>query len=424
MRVIWRTVADHRDLRLLLTAELASLTGDWVLRVGLAYYIYELTGSTLASAAMMLASFVPQVILGSVAGVFVDRWSARNTMVTANLLQAVGLLPLLLGTSEDRVWIIYLVLCWQGCIGQFFTPAEQSLIPHLVPGERLVTANALAGQIRDVARLLGSAVGGVVVALGGITLLTSADVASFVLSAALIRMIHTLGSAPAVVKQVPARLGHRLAAIGEDWVGGLRLAGHEHVLRVIMIFLLVTTIGEGIMSTLFAPFVHDALGGTSSQYGLVLSVQAVGGITGGLIAAGMGDRLRPSRLLSWGATAFGAIDLVMFLYPLWYATVWPALVCMIAVGLPGALMTAGAMTLLQQHATASHRGRVFGALGAVEGVSIVVGTVAAGFLGEHVGIVPVLAAQGAGYLVAGVAVMVSLRPDTARAASRHPVRVE
>src|SRR6185312_1369661 len=73
MRAI-RTALRLPGLGLLLGAGLISLTGDWVLRVGLAYYIYALTGSTLASATMLLASFVPQIVLSSLAGALVDRW--------------------------------------------------------------------------------------------------------------------------------------------------------------------------------------------------------------------------------------------------------------------------------------------------------------------------------------------------------------
>ena len=67
-------------VRPLLGAGLISLSGDWVLRVGLAYYVYALTGSTVASAVMLLASFVPQIALSSLAGVFVDRWDLKRTM--------------------------------------------------------------------------------------------------------------------------------------------------------------------------------------------------------------------------------------------------------------------------------------------------------------------------------------------------------
>ena len=75
--------------------------------------------------------------------------------------------------------------------------------------------------------------------------------------------------------------------------------------------------------------------GSAGDYGLTVSAEAVGGIVGGLIAASAGNRLRASRLLGWGAVAFGAIDLVTFLIPPTWIAVWPAVVCMAVAGLPG-----------------------------------------------------------------------------------------
>jgi hypothetical protein len=97
--------------------------------------------------------------------------------------------------------------------------------------------------------------------------------------------------------------------------------------------------------------------GSAADYGLTVSAEAVGGIVGGLIAASAGNRVRASRLLGWGAVAFGAIDLVTFLYPLAWIAVWPAAVCMVVVGLPGALTLADAMTLLQRRASRAIRHR-------------------------------------------------------------------
>jgi MFS family permease len=185
------------------------------------------------------------------------------------------------------------------------------------------------------------------------------------------------------------------------------------VVRTLMICILVTSIGEGIMSTLFVPYVRHVLHGTSQAYGLVAAVQAIGGIAGGVIAASAGRRVSASRLLGWGAVAFGAVDLGIFLYPLGYVAVWPAAVGMVIVGVPGALTLAGAMTLFQRSTDDAFRGRVFGALGAVEGVAILAGTLCAGFLAQAVGIIPVLAVQGGGYVVAGLAMLVVLRADRA-----------
>jgi Na+/melibiose symporter-like transporter len=152
-----RQALRQRGLRLLLSAGLISTTGDWVLRIGLAYYVYALTGSTVASALMLLASFLPQIVLGSVAGVFVDRWNCTRTMIVSNLLLAAGLLPLAAVRHPGQAWIVYAVMAWEGCVQQFFTPAEQSLLPRLVASDQLVTANALTGQSSDVSRLIGAA---------------------------------------------------------------------------------------------------------------------------------------------------------------------------------------------------------------------------------------------------------------------------
>jgi Na+/melibiose symporter-like transporter len=398
----------QRDVRRLLAAGLISTTGDWILRVGLVYRVYVLTGSTVVSAFLLLASFVPQVLLGSFAGVFVDRWDRKRTMAISNLLLAAGLLPLLAVSTASRVWIVYAVLAFEGSVQQFFAPAEQAMLPCLVDDEHLVTTNALNGQTRDLSRLLGGAIGGVVVVAGGIVALTLIDVASFLVSAYLIARITVAAVGADAAETDVARVP---AALFAEWRDGLRVSTHHRVLRIIGIFLLVTSLGEGIMGTLFAPFVRTVLHGSGQEYGVIVSIQAVGGIAGGLVAAGLGDRVRASRLFGWGAVCFGAIDLAMFLYPLVFVSVWPAAVCMLVVGMPGALTLAGAMTLLQRNAADSHRGRVFGALGAVEGVAVVLGTLAAGFLAEAIGIIPVLAAQGGGYLLAGIYVVVALRHE-------------
>ncbi|HVD15700.1 MAG TPA: MFS transporter [Actinomycetota bacterium] len=403
MLALWRLLVRQGGLRLLLSAGLISLVGDWILRIGLAYEVYALTGSTVASAAMLLASLLPQILLGSVAGVFADRWDRRATMVVTNLLLAAGLLPLLLVQDARRVWIVYPVAVVQSCLAQFFVAAEASLLPDLVPRPDLVTANALNSQIRDIARLVGAACGGVIAALGGIRLLGLADAATFCLAASLLALIRLPRSRTA--RRDDSERGERVRSVWRDWVDGARLAWRVHTLRVLLVFVAITSVGEGVMGTLMAPFVRDVLQGNSSAFGLIMSMQAVGGILGGLVAASVGHRFRPSRLLAWGAVAFGAIDLALFLYPLAAPTLWPAFLLIVLVGPAGALMGAGLMTLFQTATAAGYRGRAFGALIAVEGVATLSGTLAAGLLGGRVGIVMVLTTQGAGYVLAGLMVL-------------------
>jgi predicted MFS family arabinose efflux permease len=407
LRTPWRLLRRRRDLRLLLAAGLVSMTGDWVLGIGLTYSVYAITGSTLASALTLLASFVPQVVAGSVAGVFVDRWDRKRTMVVCNLLLAVGLAPLLLLDTSAQIWVVYVVLLWESLVEVFFAPAEQALLPRLVDDADLVTANALNSQSQQLSRLIGSALGGIAAAAGGIAAVAVLDVATFLVAAGLVLRIRTTGRATERPDTADVIRG-RVAALRDEWSEGLRAAWTSPVVRVLLAFSLITSTGEGIMGTLFAPYVRDVLHSGAQTLGVITSVQAIGGIAGGFVAASVGNHWSPVRMLGAGAVVFGMIDLAIFLYPLMLVSPWPAVLGMILVGVPGALAVAGLMTLLQRHTVDAQRGRVLGLLFMVRSVAVVVGTTCAGFLGEAVGIVPILAFQGVGYVVAGTLVLALL----------------
>ncbi|HET7049738.1 MAG TPA: MFS transporter [Solirubrobacteraceae bacterium] len=406
-----RDALAQRGVRLLLGAGLISLSGDWVLRVGLAYYVYALTGSTVASAVMLLASFIPQIALSSLAGVFVDRWDPKRTMVVTNLALAGGLLPLLLVRHPRDVWLVYIVMAGEGAVQQFFTPAEQKMLPLVTNPPHRPTVNALYGQNRDASRLLGAALGGGLVAAGGLVPVVIADVASFLIAAAFCSVLPVASAGrrvlltPAIVSSV----GGRIRELREEWADGLRLSTRESVLRALLIFLAIVSVGEGVMGTLFAPFVRSVLHGTGADFGWINAAQAAGGIGGGLLAASLGSRLDPVAALPHSAIAFGAVDLILFLYPLVWPVVWPAAMLIAGAGVAGAFMLTAAMTLMQEHTADRYRGRVFGALGAVEGVAIVAGTLTAGVLAHVLGIVAVLSVQGAGYVVAGILALALLQ---------------
>jgi MFS family permease len=416
LRSPMRLLGQAPDLRLLLGAGLVSMSGDRVLSVGLAYSIYALTGSTLASAAALLSAYLPQVVVGSVAGVLVDRWDRKRTMVVTNLVLAAGLLPLLLVSGSQRIWLVYVVLALQSCVEVFFAPAEQALLPRVVDDADLVVANGLNGQVSNLARLLGSGAGGVVAAIGGIPAVAVVDVVSFLVAALLVTRIRVDGRAKVSMDQTDhdASLDTaevvrgRLGALTDEWREGLRTVLTERVVSTLVIALLITSTGEGIMGTLFAPYVRHVLHGSGQVYGVITGVQAIGGLAGGFVVAGVAQRWSPVAMVWIGSILFGLVDLAIFLYPLLWVNPWPAAAGMIVVGLPGAVTIAGTMTLFQRHTTDDRRGRVFSLMSLAQAGSVVVGSTLAGLLGGPTGIVPVLALQGAGYVVAGLLVLARL----------------
>jgi predicted MFS family arabinose efflux permease len=412
LRSPFRMLRRTPDLRLLLSAGLVSLTGDYLLGIGLAYSVYALTGSTLASAAALLSSFVPQVVLGSVAGVFVDRWDRRRTMVVANLVLAAGLLPLLLVRTDDQIWLVYVVLAVESSVEVFFAPAEQAMLPRVVSDADLVVANGLNGQVQNLARLVGSGLGGVVAAAGGIRAIAAVDAVTFLVAALLVLRIRTSGRverpAQDAEEAAASAVQGRVAELAGEWRDGFRATWHSPVVRMLVVFSLITATGEGVMGTLFAPYVRHVLDGSAQWYGVISGVQAIGGLAGGVLVASVAARWSPVLMLGLGAVLFGLVDLAIFLYPLLLVTPWPAAVGMVLVGLPGAVVVAGFQTLLQRNTFDAERGRVFALRGLAVSVSVVVGSLLAGFLGGAVGIMPVLAFQGVGYVVAGLLMLVTL----------------
>jgi predicted MFS family arabinose efflux permease len=386
------------DLSRLVSAQLISMTGDWALGIGLVYTVYALTGSTVASAVTLLSGFVPMALVGLVAGVFVDRWDRKRTMVTTNLLLAVSVLPLLFLHHADDIWIAYVVMAVGSVLEVFFSPAEQALLPRVVPDEDLVVANGLNAQARNLARLVGAGLGGVVVASGGLPALAVIDAASFLVAA-------LLEPTPTVEADATVVVRGQLATLVDEWRTGFRATWGDPVVRMLVMFTIITCTGEGIMGTLFAPYVRDVLEGSSSDYGLISGIQAVGGVAGGFLVVSAAHRWSPVRMVWVGAVIFGLVDLAIFVYPVLWVSIWPAVLGMTVVGIPGAAVQTGMRTLLQRSTRDAERGRVFALQNLAMSVVLMGGATAAGFLGEVVGIVPVLALQGVGYVVAGLMVL-------------------
>ncbi len=153
------------------------------------FYVYQHTGSTLATAALFAALYLPQVLLGSAAGVCADRWDRRRIMVTASLIQAVALVPLVLARSETWLWLVCLVGFIEMSVAMFFQPAERALLPRLVEADQLIPANALIGLNDNIARLVGPPIGGALLGFFGLGSVAAVDSASFLLAGALIACI-------------------------------------------------------------------------------------------------------------------------------------------------------------------------------------------------------------------------------------------
>lgn len=411
----------RRDFALVWLGGLISMMGDWVLYIALPIYVYQLTGSALATSAMFVSSTIPALFFGSVAGVFVDRWDRKHTMVIANLLLTIGLLPLLLVRSADQVWLVYIVSFFEAMVAQFFNPAENAFLPKLAGEEHLVAANSLNSLNNNLARLIGPPLGGVVAAGFGLMGVVLVDALTFLLAAALVLLVRTSGSVQrAGVEQTTEAAERAWRAVWREWRAGLALVRRERLIAVLMAIFAITAFGEGVMGVIFVVWVTEVLHGGAQEMGWLMSAQAVGGLLGGLAIGALSSRLSTYRLASLGPFAFGLLDIALFTYPLVLSGLWPGLLLIAIVGLPAAACGASWTTLMQTGVQDEYRGRVFGAIGTTQSLLSLLGLLVAGMLGGLVSPILLLDLfQGGSYVFAGLVAIVALSGTTLQVL-RHP----
>ncbi|MDQ2999118.1 MAG: MFS transporter, partial [Chloroflexota bacterium] len=361
-----------------------------------------------------IAQTAPRLLFGSIAGVFVDRWDRKRTMIVANLLSAAALLLLLPVRSSDDLWLVYVAAFLQASISLFFQPAESALVPALVGEEHLVHSNALIALNWELTRLIAPPLGGLVMALLGLNAVIAIDSASFLLSAALIALV----ALPAA-ERVRPNLEHHTHAVGawrvvgRELVEGFRLVQRDHLVRALFIIIGVAMVAEGIINVLGFPWLKQVLHGDALTRGWMTSAQAVGGLIGGLLIGRVSRRVRPAYLIGLSGIVLGLVSLVLInvtALPI-DASLWlpVALLLKLLQGVPIMGLFVSVDTLLQQSVANRYRGRIFGAYGAISALTMLIGQAAASLLGDRVGLVPVLNWMGIMYFLAGLFALVLLR---------------
>jgi MFS family permease len=404
-------VLRQRDYALLWAASTVSVVGDWMLLVALPFYVYDLTGSTLALGLTVATGAIPTLTLGLFAGALVDRWDRRRTAVAVDLLRAAALLPLLTVQSAEAVWVVSVVNLTQSSLGQFFGPARYALVPRLVGKERIGTANALEELSTRTMGIVGPAIGGTLAVAAGLGPVVLLDSATYLVSAALLALVR-LPPAPTG----PARGAASRPRLLDDLREGLRLVAGDRTLGPVCLAVCFALAGQGLIDALFVPFVKDVLGGDVATLGWMRTAQAAVAIPAGLLVGRWGTRVGYRRLMVVGGAGCGALFAAAANAP--SLPIVAALYA--AIGLPFVLLFLSHLTLLQASAPDALLGRVVSIVRTATTLTWVVGLGLGAALGPAVGPVALLTLAGALYAAAGVSAILIAegrgQPSGARAA--------
>ena len=393
-------VLRQRNFFLLWTGGVLSVIGDYFLFVALPFFVYERTGSALATGAMFIAETLPRLIFGSVAGVFVDRWDRKRTMVLSDLSRALIVLPLLLVAAGGPLMLVYAVAFVEASVSMFFLPAKGATIPNLVAERDLTAANSLNSLSEEVPSLVGALLGGALLGIVGLSGLILLDGATYLASALLISLISvpTAAAPDEEPEATPEVAVSAWANALKEWLGGLRLIGRDRSVAILFAVISVATVGEGVVTVLVIIFFRDVLGGGSAEFSYFIAAYGVGGIAGGLLLGWTSTLIDETRLFSLSLIANGLLLVAIFNTPVLAVIV--ALAVLSGMTVVGWLVTS--QTLLQKWVGDRYRGRVFGGLETTQALTILLGMGLAVVLAGSLGVVVVLSIVGAAWSLAGV----------------------
>jgi MFS family permease len=306
LRLNDRTFASlrrYRNYRLFFSGQVVSVTGTWMQNVASAWLIVRLTHSPVAVGLLALAQFLPFTLFGLFAGVLVDRLDARRLVIGTQAVQMV-LAAALAGVTLGGVavpWMVYVIAFGRGTVLVLDAPARQALTYRMVGRRELPNAIALNSSLFNASRVLGPALGGVLIAAFGTGVCFAFNAVSFVAVLAGLFLMRESELHPVERRERPTILrGTR---------EGLRWAWRDRPVRtVLLVVLVVATFGFN-MNVVLPLLASDTLHAGPRTFGVVSAFFGAGALAGALLAASLARASR--KILLGGTGLFGLFELAL-----------------------------------------------------------------------------------------------------------------
>ncbi|HZQ08567.1 MAG TPA: MFS transporter [Anaerolineae bacterium] len=293
-------VFRNRSFTLLWTAQLVSTIGSALTSLAASILVYRETGSALSVGLMLMATAAPSVVLGLIAGVFVDRLDRKRIMVVSDITRAALVLAIPFLVSSSIAWL-YVIVLLTSCVGQFFDPAQSSVLPEVASDEELAAANSLMAISSFGATAVGFAASGLLAQIS-IEWAFYLDALTFVFSAACISLTRIPKIKPEGETSVSNVL-HNMRA-------GIKYLFGSQILRSTYIVFPLIGISFGLANALLLPFATRALHATEFEYGIQEGLTSLGFVAGSLLMARVADRLAAGQWLVISYIGMGVCQLI------------------------------------------------------------------------------------------------------------------
>jgi MFS transporter, DHA3 family, macrolide efflux protein len=362
--------------RKLWLATLVSVFGDFLALYAIfSEMTFRMHASPRAITLVTVFFLLPLAFVGPLAGVFVDRWEPKRTMVTSDLARAALVFGLVIAHAP---WHIYLVFFALSTFSSFFNPARSVVMPRIVPLEGLMGANAVIQQTVQMLQMGSPVLAGILAGWAGPSSCYYLDSASFVFSGLMI--------ATMVIPARAAHAGKQMKSVMHDLSSGMRFILGHPVISFVILSIAAGTFAISAFSSLIAVYVRDVLHANSVLFGALGSVIGAGMLGGGMVVTPLARHVeQKAHLVNAGILTCGAFIAMIARIPHSVA----ALVGCFGIGLGAALLTIPAMALMQGQVPPEMRGRVSSSSMSLISISQGIALLFAGDLASRFGIVSV-----------------------------------
>ena len=383
---MYRRLFKNRNFVALWLGQLISFIGDYFNWLAIPIVVNRLTGSAMMVGLSVMSTALPALVLGPVAGVFVDRLDRRRVMIAADLLR--GILALFLLTIHDasQVWVFYVIGFLISCTSQFFFPARGAVLPLIVTEkEDWLPANGLMQIVQTVGLLAGPALAGFAIGLWGERAAFIANSTGYFCSAIAVLTMRVPRTTPGTAAE------HLLRTVLVDLREGVAyLIGNRSTLGV-TVCMTVAMLGIGAINVVWVPYLQRTFGVGASGLGIVDSVQGAGMVFGGLLLGAAAARFSKSFLGASGICIIGVLFALMSRSPFFWLIILESFLIGLAIVPAQSALT----TIMQLAVPDLKRGRVGSSMNAVTTGGSLLSMAFASLFGEAIGLANV-------YLVIGV----------------------
>ena len=382
----------NRGFRLLWLGQLVSQMGDWFDTIAVFTIVLNLTGSGRAVGLVLVARFLPSVVVGPLSGLVADRFSRRSIMIVSDLLRAAVVLGFLLVRRPEQLWLVYVLTVLQLSFSSFFEPAKTAAIPSIVSDRELVAANAVASVTWSAMLTLGAAAGGLVTGWLGTDAAFVLDSLTFLASAMLVAAVH-FPKRPRGAKS-PLSIARALG-ITDMIEGGRYVRNRPQVLATLLVKP-AWGMGGGILTLLavFGEKIFTVGGSTATGIGVLFAARGIGTGIGPIAARRFAGETRSQM-----QNAIGISFLIAGVFYIAFGSAQNFVIAVLALMIAhtgGSILWVFSTVLLQQTVEDQFRGRVFAAELALLTLTMAASNYLVGEMLDHFHLSPRIVTAGIG----------------------------